>query len=386
MRSAEAIDARLSQRAAERIRACTLSLVAVPLRTPVSDAKVLNGRQRPMGEIAVVVAELTTTGGHEGMGFTYSTRAGGPAQYAHAKEVAQELIGEDPDDIGRIAEKLFWAGAAAGRSGIAAQAVAAIDIALHDLKARRAGISLAKMLGAHRESVPVYNTSGGYLNAPLGEVLDAVDRAIADGIGGIKLKVGHPDWRVDVERVAAVHDRIAGRAAMMVDVNQQWDRLRALRCGRELDRYGLAWIEEPLDAYDAAGHTALAAALDTPIATGEMLTSASELAHLVEVGGADVLQPDVARIGGVIRFQRVADLAERAGLVLAPHFVMELHVHLAAAYPGQTWVEHFDWLEPLFDERSVLSGGRMTVPAGPGLGLTLSERARAWTVESCAAD
>ena len=129
--------------------------------SPISDAKVLTGRQKPLTEIAFLFAEIRTKDGHEGVGFSYSKRAGGPGQYAHAKEIAPALLGEDPNDIARLWDKLCWAGASVGRSGLATQAIAAFDIALWDLKARRARLPLAKLLRAHRDSVQVYNTSGG---------------------------------------------------------------------------------------------------------------------------------------------------------------------------------------------------------------------------------
>ncbi len=137
----------------------------------------------------------------------------------------------------------------------------------------------------------------------------------------------------------------------MVDANQQWDRPTALRIGRSLEQFGLVWIEEPLDAYDAEGHAQLAAALDTPIATGEMLSSVGEHVRLIDARAADIIQPDAPRIGGITPFLKLATLADHAGLQLAPHFAMEIHLHLAAAYPREPWVEHFEWLNPLFNER-----------------------------------
>src|SRR5919205_885708 len=171
-----------------------------------------------MTEVAFLFAEICTEAGHEGVGFSYSKRAGGSAQFAHAREIAPDLIGEDPSDIARLWTKLVWAGASVGRSGASTQAIAAIDVALWDLKAKRANLPLAKLLGAHRDSVRCYNTSGGFLHTP-------------------------------IERV--------------------------------LERFDLVWIEEPLDAYDAEGHAALARSLDTPIATGEMLTSVAEHWELI---------------------------------------------------------------------------------------------------------
>lgn len=363
----------------DRVAWIELSSVALPLAVPVSDAKVLTGRQRPMTEVVFLFAEIGTEDGHEGIGFGYSKRAGGPGQFAHAAEIAPAVIGEDPSDIGRIWTKLAWAGASVGRGGLAAQAIAAIDIALWDLKARRAGLPLAKLLGAHRDSVRCYNTSGGFLHAPLEEVLDNAEASVAAGIGGVKLKVGHPDHAEDMRRVTAVRERLGDAFPLMVDANQQWDRPAAQRMGRALEAFDLTWIEEPLDAYDAEGHAALAAVLDTPIATGEMLTSVAEHWALIDRRAADIIQPDAPRIGGITNFLRLAALADHHHLQMAPHFAMEIHLHLAAAYPSEPWVEHFDWLDPLFNERLVIEDGRMHVPARPGLGITLTEQARAWT-------
>ena len=366
----------------DRISAVRVSRAILPLAAPISDAKVLTGRQKPLSEVQFVFAEIRTEGGARGLGFGYSKRAGGPGLYAHAREIAGELLGEDPSDIGRLWEKLVWAGASMGRSGLSVQAVAPFDIALWDLKARRAGLPLAKLLGAHRDAVPCYNTSGGFLSASIGEVLENSSAALARGIGGIKIKVGHPDAAADLARLEKVREHLGPDVPLMVDANQQWDRAQAIRIGRSLERFGLVWIEEPLDAFDAEGHAALARALDTPIATGEMLTSAAEHARLIELGASDFVQPDAPRVGGITPFLKVTALADHHGLSLAPHFAMEIHVHLAAAYPRTAWVEHFEWLEPLFEERLETANGRMLVPARPGLGLTLSEQARAWTVES----
>jgi L-alanine-DL-glutamate epimerase-like enolase superfamily enzyme len=365
----------------DRIEWIQLSLVFLPLKTPISDAKVLTGRQKPMTEIAFLFAEVQTKEGHSGVGFSYSKRAGGPGQYAHAKEIANNLIGEDPNDIARLWDKLVWAAASVGRSGLSTQAIAAFDIALWDCKAKRAKLPLAKLLGAQRDSVQCYNTSGGFLSSPIDEVLRNVETLLERGIGGIKIKVGQPDPMVDWQRVQAVHKLIDGRAHLMVDANQQWDRVTAQRFGRLVEPLNLTWIEEPLDAYDAEGHAALAAALDTPIATGEMLTSVAEHWELIRHKSVDFIQPDAPRVGGITQMLKIMALADHARLRMAPHFAMEIHLHLSASYAHEPWVEHFEWLEPLFNERLVIEGGRMHVPNRPGLGFSLSEQARQWTRE-----
>jgi L-talarate/galactarate dehydratase len=364
-----------------RIAWMRISSCSLPLATPISDAKVLTGRQKPMTEVAMLFVELQTAGGHEGLGFSYSKRAGGPGQFAHAEEIAPALIGEDANDIARLWTKLCWAGASVGRSGLSTQAIGAFDVALYDLKARRAGLSLAKLLGAHRESVACYNTSGGFLHTPLDQLLVNATASVERGIGGIKLKVGQPDRALDIQRVTAVRQHLGDAVPLMVDANQQWDRPTAQRMCRLLEPMNLVWIEEPLDAYDHEGHAALAAQFDTPIATGEMLTSVQEHGDLIRHRAADYLMPDAPRVGGITPFLKIAAQAEQAGLMLGPHFAMELHVHLAAAYPTEPWVEHFDWLEPLFNERIEIQVGRMRVPTRPGLGVSLSEQARRWTRE-----
>jgi L-talarate/galactarate dehydratase len=366
----------------DRIVWMRLSAIHLPLTTPISDAKVLTGRQRPMTEIAFLFCEVQTQEGHEGVGFSYSKRAGGPGQYEHAKEIAPALLGEDPNDIARLWDKLVWAGASVGRSGLSVQAMAAFDVALWDLKARRAKLPLAKLLGAHRDAVQCYNTSGGFLSTPLNEVLKNVEGFLDQGVGGIKIKVGQPDPMVDLARLRAVHKLIDGRAELAIDANQQWDRVTAQRFGRLVEPLNLLWIEEPLDAYDAEGHAQLAAMLDTPIATGEMLTSVAEHAELIRHRSVDFIQPDAPRVGGITPFLKIMAMAEQARMRMAPHFAMEIHVHLSAAYPHGPWVEHFEWLNPLFNEHLRIEGGWMHLSHRPGLGISMSEQARRWTRDS----
>jgi L-alanine-DL-glutamate epimerase-like enolase superfamily enzyme len=356
-----------------------ITSVYLPLKNPISDAKVLTGRQKPMTEIAILFAEIESTQGHTGIGFSYSKRAGGPGQFAHAQEIAPALIGEDPNDIAKIWDKLCWAGASVGRSGMAVQAIGAFDVALWDMKAKRANLPLSKLLGAQRDSVRCYNTSGGFLHTPIDQLLVNTDISREKGIGGIKLKVGQPDGKIDIARVEAVRKHLGDDFPLMVDANQQWDRPTAQRMCRIMEQYNLIWIEEPLDAYDSEGHAALAAAFDTPIATGEMLTSVAEHMDLIRNKACDFLMPDGPRVGGITPFLKIAGLASHAGVMLAPHFAMELHVHLAAAFPTEPWVEHFEWLEPLFNERLETKNGRMLVPTRPGIGVSLSGQVAAWT-------
>lgn len=366
-------------RTGDRIDRVRLSLVYLPLAAPISDTKALTSRQQPLTEVAFLFTELGTTDGHAGLGFSYAKRAGGPALYAHAKEIVPLLLGEDPNDIGRVWDKLVWAGASVGHGGLAGQSIAAVDVGLWDLKAKRANLPLAKLLGSHRDSVSCYHTAGGTPSMSVSEILDNAQRALAQGIGGIQVELGE-DVAKDVERVRAVRDRLS-TVPLMVDAGQQWDRATAQRAGRALEPYNLTWLSDPLEAHDAEGYAALATTLDTPIATGEQLTSVEEHWQLIERDGCDYVQPDAPRVGGITPYLRIAALADHKRLSMATHFAAELHVHLAAAFHGTAWVEHLDWLEPLFNEKLELKDGEVLVPDRPGIGLTLSERSRVWTTD-----
>jgi L-alanine-DL-glutamate epimerase-like enolase superfamily enzyme len=248
----------------DRIQWIRLSSCYLPLAQPISDAKVLTGRQKPMTEVAMLFAEIQTRDGHRGLGLSYSKRAGGPGQFAHASEIAPQLLGEDPSDIARLWTRMCWAGASVGRSGLSVQAIAAFDVALYDIKARRAGLPLAKLLGSQRESVRCYNTSGGFLHTPLDALRRNASASLERGIGGIKLKVGQPDCALDIRRVEAMRAHLGDETPIMVDANQQWDRPTAQRMCRVFEEFDLVWIEEPLDAYDHEGHAALAARFRSP--------------------------------------------------------------------------------------------------------------------------
>lgn len=365
---------------ADAISGLELSHIVIPLAKPISDAKVLTGRQRALAAIDILMVEISSESGQRGMGFSYTLRAGGPGMFLTGVELAPLLMGEDPNDIHRLWDKLTWQALSLGRGGMSYQTTCAFDVALWDMKARRADLPLAKLLGAQRDSVRVYNSSGQYLQADIDEMKRAASASIDKGIGGIKMKVGQPDGQQDFRRIHALREFLPTDTALMIDANQQWDRPYALQFGRVVDDMGLAFIEEPLDAWDFRGHAELAAQLATPVATGEMLTSPQEHYQLIASGGCDISQVDAPRIGGVTPFLKVMTMAEINRVGLAPHMVMELHLHLAAAFPEEPWVEHFEWFEPLFEEQNEISGGRMHVSCRPGLGLTPSAQARDWTV------
>lgn len=356
----------------DKIKNVKVELVCVPLAKPVSDAKVIQGKQTPLKEVMITLATIETEGGLTGYGYTYCKRFGGPAQYSLSKEYAPLLIGEDPSDINRLWNKLLWSSISIGNKGVAVQAITPFDIALWDIKAKRAGLSISKLLGQYKEEVPCYNTTGGFLQDSIEEVIENAHKVLSEGAGGIKIKVGQPDWREDVRRVAALRKAVGDKVPLMIDANQQWDVSTALKAGRYFDEYDLVWFEEPVGAHDVEGHHRLSRSLATPIATGEMLTSYDEGLSYIEKRAFDVCQLDCPRIGGISQYKKVMDRAAEKRLVLAPHYSMEIHLPLVASYEGDVWVEHFEWFEQmgLFHEKVEMKNGLMKVPTRPGMGLT----------------
>lgn len=367
----------------DKIHNVEVRLIKVPLAKPVSDAKVIQGKQTPLKEVMITTATITTEEGRTGFGYTYCKRNGGPAQYALSLEYAPLLIGEDPNDISRLWNKLLWSSISIGNTGVAVQGITPFDIALWDLKAKRADLSISKLLGQYKTEVPCYNTTGGFLQDSIEEVIENAHKVLSEGAGGIKIKVGQKDYKKDVARVKALREAVGDDVPLMVDANQQWDVSTALKAGRQLDEFDLVWLEEPVGAHDVDGHYRLSRALETPIATGEMLTSFEEGLPYLERRAFDVCQLDAPRIGGITQFNKVIQRAEEKKLVLAPHYSMEVHLPLVATYSGDVWVEHFEWFEQvgLFEEKVEMTNGMMKVPDRPGMGLTLyKDKADALTI------
>jgi len=194
----------------------------------------------------------------------------------------------------------------AGAGGVTTIALAGVDLALWDLHCGER--SLADVLGRRRAAVPVYG-SGVNRHYTLEELVAQARRWKAAGYPAVKIKVGLPDLREDVERVAAVREVIGPDVALMVDANQRWDLLRARRAIEALAPYGLHWVEEPLPADDVAAHVELRRSVDVPIAVGENVHTGYGFRDLLAAGACDVVQPNVVRVGGITPFLRIAELA-----------------------------------------------------------------------------
>ncbi|MGH7267225.1 MAG: mandelate racemase/muconate lactonizing enzyme family protein [Candidatus Rokuibacteriota bacterium] len=337
----------------------------IPLPAVLSDAT--------HGEIThfeLVTARLRAHDGAEGVGYTYTVGAGGAAiRSLVARELAPALAGQDEDRIAALWERMWWRLHYVGRGGLAAFAIAAVDIALWDLRARRHGTPLWRLLGGHDPRVAAY--AGGIdLQFPLDRLLRQTEASLARGFRAIKMKVGRPSLREDVERVRAVRRTIGPDTPLMVDANMGWRVDEAIRASHALAEHDVFWLEEPTDPADVPGHVRIAREGRLPIAAGENLRTLAEFARLIEAGGVGFPEPDVSNCGGVTVWLKVAHLAEARNLPVTSHGVHDLHVHLLAAVPNASYLEaHGFGLERFIAHPLELKDGYAVAPERPGHGV-----------------
>ena len=294
-----------------------------------------------------------------------------------ARVYAPLLRGEAIHDVHALWRKLYhfppvqWV----GRAGITQLALAAVDIALWDLKAKAAGLPLWRLLGGSKpEGIKAYNTDGGWLSLSKTQLVDNCRRCVEEeGFEGVKIKIGLPDQRQDVERVDAVRRAIGPAVHLMVDANGRCDLPGAVELGRRFEELGVAWFEEPLWYDNIEGHQRLARSIRTPIALGEQLYSLNAFAAFVSAGALHYAQPDATRLGGISEWWQVADLALAHGLPVAPHIgdMMQVHLQLALAHPACVVMEYIPWTRECFREPATAAGGRFLPPELPGAGTEL---------------
>lgn len=329
------------------------------------------------------IVRITGDDGLQGIGYSYTIGTGGTSVMALLRDhLAPKLIGRDPAHIEAIWRDLMFSTHATTVGAITSLALAAIDTALWDWRCRRDGQPLWVAAGGAKKRVPVYTTEGGWLHLPTDRIVEETLAAQAAGFKGAKIKVGQPHVSQDVARLRAVRDAVGDAFEIMVDANQCFTLSEALRRAPRYAELGIAWFEEPLPGDDIVGHARLAAASEVPIAVGESLYSASQFAAYVQQGAASILQVDVARIGGITPWLKVAHMAETFNLAVCPHFLMELHVSLTAAAPAAAWVEYIPQLDAVATSRMAIENGHAIAPDTPGLGIDwrwdeIQRRARA---------
>jgi len=309
------------------------------------------------------------TGGAAGTGFTYALTGGLTGARAILAEVMTPLaVGTDLLDWARTWHKLWDLTHRLGR-GAALPALSALDIAIWDLRAHRAGLPLFRLLGAQRDAVPIYGSGRSTHAMTDAELVGGAVSYVDEGYQAVKLRAGALGIERDIARVAAVRAEVGPGIALMVDCNERLDLAQAHRLAYRLGDLDVAWLEEPLRSDDVDGHAQLAARSPVPIAVGEHLQGRFEVKQYLDRQAAAVLMPDAPITGGVTEWLRIATLAEASSVAVSPHFLPELHVHLAAAAPAATFVEHFPLLDDVLEETLTVRDGMVEPPARAGHGI-----------------
>jgi L-alanine-DL-glutamate epimerase-like enolase superfamily enzyme len=347
-----------------KIQAATAYLVDIDVETVRADAVQSFLKQETL------FVEITTDDGLTGTGYSYTIGTGGRAVLAMLREhLVPQLIGLDARDVEAAWMRLFASTRATTVGAITSLALAAVDTALWDLRCLRAGEPLWRLAGGHRQRVPLYDTEGGWLHIEVDELVENALASRAAGWPGVKVKVGKPSLREDVRRLAALRDALGPDIEIMVDANQSMTLAEARRRAHAFEPFDLSWLEEPLPADDLTGHARLAAGTSIPVAVGESLYSVTQFREYLAAGAAGIVQVDVARIGGITPWLKVAHLAESFNVAVCPHFLMELHVSLAAAVSNGRFVEHIPQLRAVTTREMTVLDGYAVAPDEPGLGI-----------------
>lgn len=338
----------------------------VPLEVVLSDST-----HGSIPHFELVTVRIVDSDGVEGMGYTYAVNSGAAAFRALIDGyLAPVIVGRDPDESERLWQDMWWAVHYSGRGGHATSAISAIDIAIWDLRAKRARLPLWRFFGGYDPKVPVY--AGGIdIDFSIEELLEQADRFQEEGYRAIKMKVGRPHLREDVERVRRMREHLGDDFPLMVDANMKWSADQAVRAARALEPFSLLWIEEPTIPDDIAGHVRVVREGGTPVATGENMHTLYEFHAMMAAGAVTYPEPDVTNCGGMTIFRKIGALAEAHNLPLTSHGVHDLTVHLLAAAPNRSYMEaHGFSLNPYIAEPMVVEEGFTVAPERPGHGIT----------------
>ncbi|MGP2442744.1 enolase C-terminal domain-like protein [Streptomyces sp. JW3] len=351
----------------------SVSVYRVPTDLPGGDATLT-------WDATTLVLVEAAAAGRTGLGFTY----GSPATAAVVgHELADLVTGHDAFDVPAANDRMSRALRNAGRPGIAAGAVSAVDIALWDLKARLLGLPLVRLLGAARDEVAVYG-SGGLTPYDDGQLARQLRGWTDQGIDRVKIKVaeswGREEAR-DLHRTRLARRVVGDAAELYVDANGGCTRKQAVRMAAAMADSGVTWLEEPVSSDDLTGLREVRDAVTADVAAGEYGYDLPYFSRMAASGAVDCLQADVTRCGGVTVWLRAAAVAEGLGLHISGHCAPHLHAHVAAAVPN---TRHLEWFHDHVRVENLLfrgtldpSGGTVTPGARgePGHGLTLNRDA-----------
>jgi L-alanine-DL-glutamate epimerase-like enolase superfamily enzyme len=357
---------RLQRREAEmaRIERVDIRLVDIPPKVKRTDAiQSFVSQETP-------IVTVTDSDGATGTGYSNTIGTGGSSvMRLLGDHLVPRLIGKDAERIEAIWRELEFATHATTIGAISSLALAAIDTALWDLRCKRRDLPLWIVAGGAADSRPLYTTEGGWLHIDERALIEDALAAREKGFMGSKIKIGRPHVSEDYRRLAGVRTALGPAYEIMTDANQGFTLDEAIRRAGRLVELDLAWIEEPLPADDLDGHVRLARATTTPIAVGESMYSIRHFREYMARGACSIIQVDVARIGGITPWLKVAHIAEAFDVPVCPHFLMELHVSLACAVPNGRNVEYIPQLDELTTSSLRIENGMAVAPMTSGIGV-----------------
>ena len=266
-----------------------------------------------------------------------------------------------------------------GRKGLTTRAISAVDIALWDIIGKAAGRPLYRLLGGSRDEVPVYIAGGYYeTDKSVSQLREEMEQNIAKGIKAIKMKIGRLPLSEDLKRIEAIREEVGDRVDILVDANNAYSRIDALKIGRMMEKLNVYWFEEPLAPDDLEGAAELARSLDVPIASGENEYTLWGFRDIITSGSVDIINADAQVLGGITEWRKVAGFAMAHHIPIAPHGSQEIHVHLVASVPNGLIVEYYDsnlasLNDAMFEQKLSLNpNGTVSPFKGPGLGVTIN--------------
>jgi len=337
----------------------------IPLPVALSDST-----HGVMTAFEVITVRVTDADGQEGVGYTYTTgHNGGAIADLARREIPEIVAGSDAELIEQLWQKVWWGLHYGGRGGPTVLALSAFDMALWDLKAKRARLPLWKLLGGHDGEVPCY--AGGIdLDLSVDDLLRQTDGNLEKGFRAIKCKAGREKMSEDIARVSAMRRHLGDDFPLMVDANMKWTVDEAIRRARAFREFDLVWLEEPIIPDDVAGHVRVMQEGGVPVATGENFRTLWEFKQMIAAGGVSYPEPDVTNCGGVTPFMKIAHLAEAFNLPVTSHGAHDVTVHLLAAVPNRFYLEtHGFGLDAYIADPLVIRDGKAIAPDRPGHGI-----------------
>lgn len=329
-----------------------------------------------------LLVKITCDNGVTGVGRTYGGSVFGSfaVKAAIEHDYAPLLIGKDPMMLGMLYQLMERFSHYHGRAGIAYSAVSALDIALWDIAGKTLNQPICSLLGAVRESVPVYASEGWvYLSAE--ELADSVKARINEGYAAVKLRLP-ANTKGCVAKMRAVRDAIGDEPEIMVDVQNTWENVSvSVKNVRAIAEYNPFWIEEPVMVLDFEGHAKVNAQTGVPVAGGEHLYSKYQFRQAFSSNAFGYAQPDAVRVGGITEIQKVIGMAESWFLPCVPHGAYEVHRHVALAHSASSvpYIElltdsEAPLLKIIYKDFELPENGVGFVPKGAvGLGVELDE-------------